>query len=91
MRQIFQSIAGGIFIIVSSGVFWLFEVRRFFIWVLAWPTLILHPFLPKPAPDQIFPLVGGAGIFITLIVATLSYSILIYFVLWLRGRSQRLP
>ena len=76
----------------ASALFWLFGVKRFFIWVMAWPALILRPLFREPSPDQVFPVLGGyAGIFTTLIVATLTYSLLIYLVLWWRSRLRHLP
>lgn len=75
----------------TSAIFWLFGARRFFVWVMAWPALFLRQFFPEPSPDQIFPALGGsAGIFTTLIVATLAYSLLIYLVLRWCGGSKRL-
>jgi hypothetical protein len=91
MRRVFLSIAGGTFVMTLAAICSLFGGRRLFIWVMAWPVLILHPFFPPAAPDQIFPILGSlAGIFSTLVFATLSYSLLIYLVLWLRAKPMRL-
>lgn len=76
----------------SSAVFWLFGAKSFFIWVLAWPALILSPLFPPPSPDQVFPLLGGlAGILTTLFTAMLTYSALIFLALRLYRAAKRLP
>jgi hypothetical protein len=91
MRRIIISLAGGMFVMVASAFCWLLGALRFFVWVCAWPALLLRHYFREPAPDQIFPLLGGLpGIFTTLAFATLSYAILIYLVLWWRGRGARL-
>lgn len=92
MTRILQSIVGGIFIMATAAFCWLIGGGRFFVWVCAWPVLILRPFFPEAAPDQIFPPLGGlAGIFMTLIFATLTYALLIYLILWRHARSKPLP
>ena len=91
VKLILQSLAGGLFIMATSAIFWLFGVKRFFIWVMAWPALLLRPFFSEPAPDQIFPLIGSwAGIFTALAFAMLVYSLLVYLVLWWRSKHARL-
>lgn len=75
-----------------AAVLWLLGAKSFFIWVMAWPALILRPLFPPPSPDQVFPVLGGlAGIFTTLIAATLTYSALVYLALRLYGAPKRLP
>jgi hypothetical protein len=78
-------------IMFASLICWLAGGGRFFVWVCSWLALFIHPFFAEPSPSQIIPLVGGhAGIFTTAILATLSYSLLIYLMLWWRSRAGRL-
>jgi hypothetical protein len=91
MRRVLLSIVGGVLVMVASLVCWLAGGGRFFVWVCSWPALFIHPFFAEPSPDQIIPLVGGhAGILTTAALATLTYSLLFYLMLWCRGRVGRL-
>ena len=84
MKRVLLSLVGGVLVMFASGVGYLFGGKWFFKWVMAWPALFLYPLFPPPAPDQIFPKVGGTeGILCTLMVATLAYSFVIYILLWL--------
>jgi hypothetical protein len=92
MKPIIESILGGTIVMTLAAILWLFGAKSFFIWVLAWPALILRPLFPAPSPDQVFPVLGGyAGIFTTLIAATLTYSAMIYLALRLYRVSKRVP
>jgi hypothetical protein len=91
MKPIIQSIVGGMFVMALSAILWLLGAKSFFMWVMAWPALILRPFFRAPSPDQVFPVLGGyAGIFTTLIVATLVYSMLIHLAMRLCRAPKRL-
>ena len=79
MKSIIEPILGGILVMTLAAILWPFGAKSFFIWVMAWPALILRPLFPPPSPDQVYPVLGGvAGISTTLITATLTYSALIY-------------
>jgi hypothetical protein len=91
MRQVLASIVGGLLIMMASLICWLAGGGRFFVRVCSWPALFIHPFFAEPSPDQIIPLVGGyAGVLTTGALAMLSYSLLIYLLLWCRSRASRL-
>jgi hypothetical protein len=91
MRRVLVSVVGGMLVMFASLICWLTGGGRFFVWVCSWPALFIHPFFAEPSPDQIIPLVGGyAGIFTTAILATSTYSLLIYLMLWWRSRAVRL-
>lgn len=91
MRRVLVSIVGGMLVMFASLICWLAGGGRFFVWMCSWPALFIHPFFAEPAPDQIVPLVGGrAGISATAILATLTYSLLIYLMLWWRSRADHL-
>lgn len=90
MKRIIYSVVGGAFVMLGFGVGFLFGARQFFKWAMAWPALFLYRFFPPPAPDQIFPKLGStAGILCTFVVATLTYSLLIYVVLLLFSKTPR--
>jgi hypothetical protein len=87
MKRVVQSLIGGLIVMTVFAVFFVLGGGSFFKWAMAWPVLMLHPFFPPPAPDQVFPHLGSwTGIFTTLGVATVNYSILIYSILWFGSR-----
>src|SRR5437870_54342 len=90
MKRVFVSIIGGVLLMLTWGVGFLFGARQFFKWAMAWPALFLYRFFPPPSPDQIFPKLGSmSGILCTFAAATLSYSLLIYVALWLFSKTSR--
>jgi hypothetical protein len=91
MRRVLVSIAGGLLVMFTSLICWMAGGGKFFVWACSWPALFIHPFFAEPSPDQIIPLVGSyAGIFTTAMLATLTYSLLIYLMLWWSSRAGRL-
>jgi len=92
MKRAFISIVGGLLVMLVCGVGFLFGARQFFKWAMAWPALFLYHFFPPPSPDQIFPKLGSTmGILCTFAVATLAYSLVIYFGLWLFSKTRIHP
>ena len=91
MKRVLHSLVGGVLIMFAAVVcFLLSGAGQFFKWAMAWPALFLYRFFPPPAPDQIFPKLGGyAGILCTFVVATLAYSLLVYVALWLYSKLWR--
>jgi hypothetical protein len=90
MKRILISIVGGLLVMLTCAVGFLFGARQFFKWAMAWPTLFLYRFFPPPSPDQIFPKLGSdSGVLCTFAVTTLSYSLVIYVALWLFSKTSR--
>lgn len=79
MKHALQSLFGGVLVMAVSFMGMVLGGGRFFLWVMAWPALLLKFVFSPPAPDQIFPALGSlAGIISSLLLATLTYSLLIF-------------
>jgi hypothetical protein len=56
-----------------------------------WPIFIFRPLFPPTEFDPLFPdIPSGVGVLVSLVFAMLVYSLLIYMVLWWRGKRRRL-
>lgn len=63
-----------------------------FFWMLAFPGFIFYPlFPPHPKPNDLFPgFPTGEAMTATLIFDFVFYSLLVYLILWWRGRKRPL-
>jgi hypothetical protein len=91
-KPIIQGVVGGVLVMAAAAMGFVLGGGRHFMWVMAWPALLLRPLFPPPAPDQIFPVLGScSGIICTLVFATAVYSLTVCLVIWCRSRFMRLP
>lgn len=89
-RRAAQSLLGGVLVMAVSFLSFVLGGGMFYLWVMAWPAVLLKPFFPPPAPSQIFPEVGSLeGILSSMLVAALTYSVIIFLAKSFFNKSER--
>jgi hypothetical protein len=92
MKRILQSMAGGVLVMMILAMSLALSNSVALFLLFLWPIFIFWPLFPATESDPLFPgIPSGVGILVSLIFATLVYSILIYMVLWWRGKRKHLP
>lgn len=78
--------AGGVLVIVILALTLALSNETVFALLLFWPIIIFRPLFPPTETAPLFPgIPNGVGVLVSLIFATLVYSLVIYVALWCRG------